>query len=282
MKILRLITILLISINSYSQSINFRQVILKSELILVGNQFTQDTLFLNDYSKELFIAIKKVGKVLKGKPTSNILKVKKTIFDDNLKGKHIYIEDTKEIDKKYFDIFFIAEDNLIAYVVLDDDEYKRLKKQVKTLSKIETNIALKERYNKTLKWFLENNLVPDKDFVTFYKQQNIIVDKIQYSEKQYEESLKKFEKGFENLQPIVEQKYPDRVKKYYLNKMKKIIGKHHKEYNDYYQFGKAFNSINKSEEEAISILRYSLTTHEYDEYDKERIMEYLLKLVIEQ
>lgn len=153
--------------------------------------------------------------------------------------------------------------------------------QIETIKIFEKTKNEKERFSKTIDWFIENGLLPDFDFFEYYKKEGITTDTIRYSEKQYMNTLQQFQKGKEELLPIVRVKYFDAVKKHYVKKMEDILKIDAPEFKDYYDFDKAFTAISGDSLNSDSvdyILNNSLTSDKFDKYDKRSIMQHLLEL----
>jgi hypothetical protein len=299
MKILNALLILFLTINSYAQNLNFRKAILKSDLIIVCNDFTSDTIRVNDFTNISYAKINKIDSILK----NNLSAIPKNLIVKKYQDNEDYYSDLitngggciirgKVANNwtSYNDIFFIKKNgkeyqSFLILQGLESEEYQKIADQIRTISKIEHLKNDKERFEKTLDWFIENGLAPDFDFVEYYKQKGITTDTIQYSEQQYKNALQHLQKGKEELLPIVREKYFDEIKTYYTQKMQTLIEKEKLEYNDYYEFDKAVsnltNNFNEDSDSGNYILNNSLTSDKFDDYEKKSIMTYLLKIAIE-
>ena len=170
---------------------------------------------------------------------------------------------------------------MVHYQSLEWEQLQKMEQQIKSLSSIEKIKNENERYTKTLDWFIENGLMPDNDFVDYYKEKQLIKDSIIYSESQYTKVLQEFQNGKEELLPMLRSKYFNEVKAYYLQKMEDILKIDKPQWNDYYDFTNAFQSIFNDELEYDStdyLLYSSLTSDKFDEYDKRRIMKHLIEV----
>lgn len=299
MKILNTLLILFLTINCYAQNSNFRKAILKSDLIIVCNDFTSDTIRVNDFTNTSYVKINKIDSILK----NNLSTLQKNLTLRKYQDNEDYFSDLiingggcamRGIDPNnwtsYNTIFFIKKSGkkYQSFLILQElewDKYKKVANQIKTISKIEHLKNGKERFEKTLDWFIENGLMPDSDFINYYKQKGITTNTIPYSEQQYKNALQQFQKGNEELLPIVKEKYFDEIKTYYTQKMQTIIDKEKLEYNDYYEFDKAIsnltNNFNDDYDSGNYILNSSLTSDKFDDYEKKKIMTHLLKIVTE-
>ena len=302
MKTLNTLFFLLLTINSFAQILNFRKAILKSDLIIVSRDFTFDTIRVNDFTNTSFVNINKIDRVLRNKLSALPKNITLRKYQDNedyysdliTNGGGCVIKATNAIDgnnlASYKDIFFIKKNGkeYQSFLILQSIEweiYEKIAKQIETISKIEHLKNDNQRFQKTLDWFIENGLVPDFDFIDFYKQKGITRDTIQYSEQQYKNALQNFQNGKEELLPIVREKYFEEIKTYYTQKMQTLIDKEKLEYKDYREFDEAVsnvtNNFNDDYQSGNYILNNSLTSDKYDEYDKLYIMRHLLKIVTE-
>ncbi|WP_281322278.1 hypothetical protein [Flavobacterium aestivum] len=299
MKILNSLLILFLTINSYAQNLNFRKAILKSDLIIVSDDFAFDTIRVNDFTNTSFVKIKKVDTILK----NNLSLLPKTITLRKYQDNEDYYSDLITNGggcvlapkcgnnwASYFNVFFIKKNGkeYQSFLILQELEleaYQKIIAEVRTISRLEYLKNDNERFHKTLDWFIENGFAPDIDFIDYYKQKGIITDTIQYSEQQYKNALQQFQKGKEELLPIVKEKYFYEIKTHYTQKMQVLIDKEKLEFKDYLEFDKSVsiltNNFNDDYESGNYILNNSLTSDKFDDYDKKNIMRYLLKIVTE-
>jgi hypothetical protein len=299
MKNLKTLFLLLLTFNSYAQILNLRKAILKSDLIIVCNDFTSDTIRINDYMKNTFIKIKKIDSILKNNLSAipNNLIVRE--YQDNEDyysdlitngGGCVMIGKTINNGASYNNIFFVKKSgkeyqSFLFLREVEWEKYQKITDQIRTISKIEILKDNKERFQKTLDWFIENGLIPDIDFIEYYKKKDITTDTIQYSDQQYKNALEQFKKGKEELLPIVRGKYFYEIKTYYIEKMQTLIDKEKLEYSDYYEFDTVVsnltNNFNDDYDSGNYILNNSLTSDKFDNYEKKAIMKYIFKIVTE-
>jgi hypothetical protein len=299
MKNLKTLFLLLLTFNSYAQILNLRKAILKSDLIIVCNDFTSDTIRINDYMKNTFIKIKKIDSILKNNLSAipNNLIVRE--YQDNEDyysdlitngGGCVMIGKTINNGASYNNIFFVKKSgkeyqSFLFLREVEWEKYQKITDQIRTISKIEILKDNKERFQKTLDWFIENGLIPDIDFIEYYKKKDITTDTIQYSDQQYKNALEQFKKGKEELLPIVREKYFYEIKTYYIEKMQTLIDKEKLEYSDYYEFDTVVsnltNNFNDDYDSGNYILNNSLTSDKFDNYEKKAIMKYIFKIVTE-
>ncbi|ENA1795663.1 hypothetical protein ABF176_002510 [Flavobacterium psychrophilum] len=302
-KILPLIFIVLSNTFVLAQSnLNLRKVIQKSDLIIDIDDYRSDTIWINDFTYKNYIQMDKIDS------TNSILLLNKLYSSPKKLTLREYTDDedfysnysvnqecgclgkTHEQDKSYSDLFFIRKEKNEYRIVMhlygiESDQRDKYRHQIETIRDFENIKNEKERFIKTLDWFIENGLVPDKDFIEYYKVKGITNDTIQYSEEQIKNALQKFLNGKENLLPIVREKYFEEVKQFYIQKMESIVKIEKPKYGDYYNFDRAFRSLIGDEgldyDSADYLLYNSLTSEKFDMYDKDRIMKYLIEIAKE-
>ena len=297
MKKIQSVFVLICSITCFAQKLNFRKAILKSDIIIVSSNYTNETIRINDFTTTSFIKINKIDIVLKNNlpqtPQNFVLKK----FSDNEDFYSDLITNGggcammgREIThgKKYYDVFFIKKngkqfESFLTLNDLESSKYESVVKQIKSIPKVENLKNETERFGKTLDWFIENGFAPDYDFIEYYSQKGIFSDTIKYSDQQYKNALQQFLNGNEELLSIVKEKHFDEVKTYYFQKMKSLLEKQELEYKDYSVFydyiTNLTNYFNEDYSSGNYILVNSLTSDKFDKYEKKNIMRYLLKVV---
>lgn len=297
MKLLHIL-ILLLTINCYTQDLNIRKAILKSDLIITSNNYASEINYINDFTKTKHIKIKEVGTVIKNNLTSIPESLTLREYQDNEDYfSEIYtnndagiLQKIFEEDEIYYNIFFIRKnenkyETLFVLEGLDSKTYKSYVNKIKTLSMVEFITGDQERFNKTLDWFIDNALIPDSDFVTYYTQKKIITSKIQYSNEQYVRAFNWFKKGKESLLPMLRDKYFEEIKAYYIEKLDVVIKKDDLEHRDYYYFYRIVSNFtekfNHDFDNVNNILNNTLTDNLFSKYEKKRIMKHLLQTIKE-
>lgn len=286
---------------SPAQNMNIRKAIQKSDLIFENNDnFNFQTIQINDYTKQSYVQIIKSSQkdsILKNKLSSlpellslRVFEDNEDYFSDSYNCACILKDKTINGPSRNYNIFFVrkVKGDYEALLILQDlewEKYNHYVKQINTMASVEKIKNPTEKFQKTLDWFIENGLEPDEDFIQFYKEIGITSDTIQYSENQYQKALQQFQNGNEDLFPIVKQKFPDKLKEYYLQKMENIIQFPAPDHNDYFEFYKAVNTVTNYFGEFYDstdyILNNSLTEDDFDEYEKRKIMEHLVEVVKE-
>lgn len=303
MRTINTFVLLFLTLTCAAQTTNFRKAILKSDLIVVSNTFTTDTVRTNDYTSAIFVKLNQVDHVLKNKFTTIPKNLKVRKYQDNedfyselitngggcIKNAYMlldYLESTK-----YNTLFFIRKKGkeYEAFLVLENtmpEEYGKITDQISTITAIELLKNDKERFEKSVDWFIENGLMPDEDFITYYKQKGIIKDNIQYSDQQYSKALHVFLNGNEELLPLVRDKYFSTIQAASIQKMKDILDKVEELDNlDYSAFrnevDNVTNNFNSEYYSGDYILNENLEYDKFTRYEKQHIMEHLLKVVSE-
>jgi hypothetical protein len=299
MKALITLLILFLKINSYAQNLNLRKAILKSDLIIVCNDFTSNTISTNDFINISYAKINKIDSVLKNKLSA----IPKNFIVRKYKDNEDYYSDlttneggcvmrTKSDDERasYNTIFFIKKNgkeyqSFLILQGLEWSDYKNYTNQIRTIAKIEHLKNVNERFEKALDWFIENGLIPDDDFIEYYKQKGVTTDTIQYSELQYKNALQQFQNGKEGLFTIVKEKYFDETKQYFIEKMEALLIKDEPKFDDYFSFYEAFSALNDdfdSNPESVNyILKSALTSDKFDNYEKRIVMKHLINVAKE-
>ncbi|SFC39069.1 hypothetical protein SAMN05421780_10574 [Flexibacter flexilis DSM 6793] len=299
-KYLSLIFIVITSTFVGAQNLNLRKIIQKSDLIIAIRDYQSEVIWVNDVTYKTYIKVDKTDStnifIFRNKiaavPPKLILRKytdNEDFYSDLAITKSACALNAYDPGKSYYNLFFIKKEKdeyriLMHLPMLEWEQRENYRHQIETICGVENIKKLKDRFAKTLDWFMENGLTPDSDFIEYYKSKKIITDTIQYSEKQYEKALQQFHNGKEDILPIVRKKYFDQVKQYYIQKMENILKIDQPEFQDYYAFDKAFYAIigNRLDYESIDYVLYGyLTADKFDKYDKKIIMEHLLKLVKE-
>lgn len=299
MKTRLLYFILMLPIFSIAQTQNLRKAILKSDLIISVNHYKMDTIWVNDFTFKVFINMDDINEKNSWVYKNNLgfvpkkLSVRKPIdgedFYSNLTTDGInYLLRALEADKTYHDLFLIKKEKneykIIAnYQNLEWDVVKKMEQQIQSLASIEKIKNEKERYAKTLDWFIENGLMPDNDFVDYYTKKELIKDSIMYSESQYTKSLQVFQSGKEELLPMLRRKYFSEIKAYYQQKMEEIAKISERDYYNYRTFSEAVenvtNNFNNDSESVDYLLNNSLTGDKFENYEKSNMMTHLIEVV---
>jgi len=297
---LKLISLLLaLPIFNLAQKLNLRKVILKSDLIISINDYRVDTILINDFTSKVFINMEKVNNQNSLIYKNNLGSIPQRMsLRKPIDGEDFYsylITDGNacllrhlHANKTYNNLFFIKKEKnefqIVAhYENLEFEQLQRFETQIKSMASVEKVKNTKERYIKTLNWFIENGLMPDDDFTVYYKEKGIISDNIKYSEDQYRKVLQVFESGKEELLPIIRKKYFNEIKVYYLQKMVRVLRMTEREYSEYRDFRESVelitNNFNDDTESVNYILKNSLTNDKFESYEKTDIMNHLIDVV---
>lgn len=297
--LLTLTALLLVShFVSAQENLNLRKIIQKSDLIIDVSDYTLDTVWVNDFTYKKFIQMDKIDStnsiVFRNKLSSVPKKLRlrdyvdyEDFYPENLNWECACLGKAHEHGKVYYDLFFIKKEKneyrVLMYLYgLESEQMENYRHQIETIKSFESIKNEKERFSKTLDWFIENGLFPDSDFIEYYKHKGITTDTIQYSEKQFQNALQQFQNGKEELLPIIKEKYFDEARLYYLQKMEEILKIDKPEYEHYYTFYRAFSAIigDELDYDSVEYLLYnSLTEDNFELYEKKRIMEHLIEFL---
>lgn len=299
--LLTLTALLAVSCFAFTQeNLNLRKIIQKSDLIIDVNDYTLDTVWVNDFTYKKFIQMDKIDStnsiVFHNKLSSVPKKLRlrdyvdyEDFYQENLNWECACLGKVHEHGKAYYDLFFIKKDKNEYHILmhlygLEWEQMENYRQQIESIKSFESIKNEKERFSKTLDWFIENGLFPDSDFIEYYKHKGITTDTIQYSEKQYQNALQQFQNGKEGLLSIIKEKYFDEARLYYLQKMEEILKIDKPEYEHYYAFYKAFSAIvgDELDYDSVEYLLYnSVTEDNFELYEKKRIMEHLIEFLKE-
>jgi hypothetical protein len=294
-----LFSLILLSFLGNAQNQNLRKAILKSDLIISSNDYRTDTIRINDFTSKFFINFDKINEGNSWIYKNNMGSVpKKLSVRKPIDGEDFYsylITDgglctgkVLEHGKTYHDLFFIKKEKneykiVVHYQSLELEQLQKIAQQIKSLASIEKIKNENYRYQKSLDWFIENGLMPDNDYVDYYKEKQLIKDSIIYSESQYAKALQEFQNGKEELLPMLRSKYFNEVKAYYLQKMEEITKISERDYYNYRAFSEAVENVtNNFENDTESVdylLNNSLTGDKFESYEKSDIMTHLIDVV---
>ncbi len=254
-----LFSLILLPFFGNAQNTSLRKAILKSDLIISINNYKMDTIWINDFTYKVFINMDPINEqnslIYKNNMGSvpKKLSLRKLVDSEDFYSYLITegnacLHRALDGSKTYHDLFFIKKEKneykiVVHYQSIEWEQLQKMEQQVKSLSSIEKIKNENERYTKTLDWFIENGLMPDNDFVDYYKEKQSIKDSIIYNEIQYAKALQEFQNGKEELLPMLRSKYFNELKTYYLQKMEEILKIDKPQWNDYYDFTNAFKVL---------------------------------------
>lgn len=291
----------LCTVSAFAQIKNLRKAILKSDLIISTRNYNIDIVWINDFTSKVFINFDEINEGNSWIYKNNLGSIpKKLSLKKMIDGEDFYsylITDgglcalpakVGEYGKTYRDLFFIKKEKneykiVVHYQSIEWEQLQKMEQQIKSLASVEKTKNENERYTKTLDWFIENGLMPDDDFVDYYKEKQVIKDSIIYNESQYAKALQEFQDGKEALLPMVRKKYFKEVKAYYLQKMEEITKISEPDYYNYRTFSEAVehvtNNFNNESESVDYLLNNALTGDKFERYEKSYIMKHLIELV---
>jgi len=187
--------------------------------------------------------------------------------------------------KKYYSLIFLERKSnnlgVLAHIWRKDFNYETIIQKINEIQKLDKIKSLKERYEKTLDYYLEYDEIRTwsdefKDFIWYYKRKKILqTDELILTEKQLKVALQKFLDGNElSYYDFVKEKYPKEVRAYYLKKMQAFQKIENENEIDFYNFKEAYERATDTyfmDRSELGVLKDKLTDDiPFDE--KQKIM----------
>lgn len=181
------IILILATTITYAQGFDVRKLTLKSDVILLYDQdsiaYLEDV--ISDHTTINYYQLKAVAKEVKNNTGFKFANAKlRNLIENEDYFKIVEKGDCMGIGKgpydgvkrKYYGMLFLqkkGKDYEAIGTVQNDNplvSWEDLIKEIQSVSALEKIKNLPERYTKTIDWFLANNVLPDENFVRFYKQ----------------------------------------------------------------------------------------------------------------
>jgi len=286
-----------VSIFFNAQRVDLRKLVMNSDVIVYveRNDFETSIENINDHFSKSYLKIKSYQKIIKN--DSDIKFVHKDIYEPT--GKNDFYNDSElneggcdvlgdiiELQqKKYYSLIFLERksNNLVvlAHIWRKDFNYETIIQKINEIQKLDKIKSLKERYEKTLDYYLEYDEIHTwsaefKDFIWYYKRKKILqTDELILTEKQLKVALQKFLDGNElSYYDFVKDKYPKEVRAYYLKKMQAFQKIENENEIDFYNFKEAYERATNTyfmDRSELGVLKDKLTDDiSFDE--KQKIM----------
>lgn len=296
-----IVFILFLSLDSMvsSQTVNLRKAVLKSDLIVEVTDYEYKENYLNDYTKQVSVELKKINGFLKNKGNNALSRLTAQTLTDgedfysraitqrlSFELNPIYFGDNRP---KYYNIFFLQKKGktyhlFLALRGLEEKDYTAYCKQIKTVPEFENISNPQNRFEKTLDWFIDNGLKPDDDFIQYWtKNGKITSDDIPYSTGQYQKLLTEFKNGNEDYYFIVKDKYKAEVKAYYLENLENIIASDAGTLTDYFRFQEIVYNLTdyfvENYDPLYKTLTDSLNSDQFTDDQKLQFMRYLVQIL---
>lgn len=299
MKKIYLTTLLLFTlVITYAQGFDIRKITLKSDVILFCDQknVIDSSKIINDYSSNYFYKITAVNTLIKNKTGFDIKKAEIRVATQdedylvNLSNCAPAIGYPFEMNKSYYEILFlkkIGKQYQIIGLVKNNDSravWQKLIDDIKSVASLENLKVPKDRYSKTIDWFIAHGINPTADFLTYYKQKGILkTDTAELTEQQLANALANFLAEKTELMPLIAKKYPEVIRDYYLDKLKSIYGTADEySYSDCSDFQEAIRILTNNfddDYDDINLIANNLLDSELSYYEKGNIMSALIKAV---
>ncbi|WP_026977763.1 hypothetical protein [Flavobacterium tegetincola] len=299
MKKIYLSTLLLFTVViTHAQSFDVRKITLKSDVILFCEQknIIDSSKIINDYTSNYFYKITAVDNIIKNKTGFDCKKaeIRVAIQDEdylvNLSNCAPAIGYPFEMNKSYYEILFlkkIGKQYQIIGLVKNNDSravWQRLIDDIKSVASLENLKVPKERYSKTIYWFIAHGINPTADFLTYYKQQGILkTDTAELTEQQLANALANFLAEKTDLLALIAKKYPEVIRDHYLDKLKSIYGTADEySYSNCSDFQDAIRILTNNFNDDYDDINYvatDLLDSELSYYEKGNIMSALIKIV---
>ncbi|NDW08088.1 hypothetical protein [Dysgonomonas sp. 520] len=291
-----LICIICISVNAQDKQI-LRILTMKSDVILTSNSYEKTDTYVNDFSKESVCVINKVDSIIKNNTkfkesdyTARILTDGNDYFSDGYfgDGGRLLGSISQDVGKSYSNLMFLKKVGkqyqvLGIYENLEIGEMKtEYISKIAQVMEIEKIKDLNERYSKTLDWFIDNGFYPDNGFIEFYQQKGVVKESLLLNDEMAQKAKMSFLSGNEDLLPLIKDKFPDDVQKYYLLKMRNIRRSSPLSYISCYDFYEIISNLYNFGYNSMDYLLLSLLTDDnIDEYKKKDIMDYFINMTEE-
>lgn len=295
------ITLLLTTTITYSQGFDIRKLTLKSDVILLYDQDSITYLddVISDHSTINYYQLKAVSQEVKNNTGFKFANAKLRYLVENEDYFKIYEKgDCMGIGyatlpgpkPKYYGMLFLqkgAKQYQVIGIVENRNplaSWQDLIKQIQGVSVLEKIKNLPERYTKTIDWFLDNNTLPDENFVRFYKQKGILkTDTAKLTEQQLARARGLFFNGNETFLDIIASTNQTEIKDYYLQKLRDITSQSEYEFGDCLRFERIVkmlsNNFNENYDDINRTLSDLLTKDELENYEKRPIMTHLIDLI---
>lgn len=284
-----------------AQNFDVRKLTLKSDVILLYDQdsiaYIDDV--INDHTTNHFYQLKAVTQTVKNTVGFKYANTKLPYLVENEdyfkifeKGDCMGIGYATPIGPrpKYYGMLFLqkgAKQYQVIGIVENRNPFaswQDLIKQIQSVSTLEKVKDPKERYTKSIDWFLDNNVAPDENFVKYYKQKGILkTDTAKLNEQQLAKARALFFNGNETFLDLIASTNQTEIKDYYLQKLKDISFQSEYEFGDCLRFSRVVcmltNDFNNNYDDVNRVLSDLLTKDELENYEKKPIMLHLIDLI---
>lgn len=299
-KVYLTISLLFAVLITYGQGFDLRKITLKSDVILFcdQNNVIDSSKIINDYTSNNFYKVTAVDAIIKNNTSFDLKKAEIRVAIEN----EDYLVDVSSCStamgipsvfsqgQSYYEILFlkkIGKQYQIIGLIKNNDrlaDWKKLTDNIKSVATLEKLTIPKDRYSKTIDWFIAHGINPTADFLTYYKQQGVLkTDTAVLTDKQLANALANFLAEKTELLPLIAKKYPEVVRDHYLNKLKSIYATAD-EYNyskcsDFQEAIRILTNNFNDDYDDINLIANNLLDSELSYYEKGNIMSALIKVV---
>lgn len=281
----------------FSQLYDLRNTVLNSDFIIVveTEQEKISTKPINDFYYERSVTFSNIDKVIKQNGKINFLN--QSIFYP-IEGNDFFMPHAIcgiaapplfDINQKYYSIYFLKKDKQKKLNVLSSTYYLSLSDKNDRILRIEEILKLEqyknpqERYEKTMDYFIQNNINPDDNFLAYYQSIGILKSHHPVlTEKQLstiKERLVQGEMLKYTFEEILSEKYPEQIKDFHLKRMISI--RDSADYTSTYEFELSYETITNTrysqDEPMIEYLKDKLNDDNVSNKEKQKIMDILIE-----
>lgn len=283
-----------------AQSFDIRKLTLKSDVILLYDQdsivYIDDV--INDHTTQHYYQLKSVSQEVKNNTGFKFNNIKLRYLVENEDYFKVYEKGdcmgigkvVDNVKRRFYGMLFLQKNNKqynVIGIVQNDDPlsvWQDVIKQVKSVATLEKIKNLQERYTKSIDWFLDNNALPDENFVKYYKQKGILkTDTVKLTEQQLARARGLFFNGNETFLDLIASTNQTEIRDYYLQKLKDIVFQSEYEFGDCLRFKRIAcmltNDFNENYDDLNRTLSDLLTKDELQNYEKRPIMNHLIDLI---
>ena len=272
----------------YAQGFDVRKITLKSDVVIFCNQknVTDSSEIINDYTSTYFYKITEIDTIIKNKTNFDFKKSEVRVptqnedFLVNVSNCAPAIAYPFDHRKNYYEILFLRKIDkqyqIIGLIKNNDTraDWQKLIDDIKSVASLEDIKPLKDRYNKTIDWFIAHGINPTADFLKYYQQKGILkTETAELTDKQLANAKANFLAEKTDLLPLIAKKYPEIIRDHYLDKLKSIYGTADEyNYTDCSDFQEAIRILTNNfddDYEDINYVATNLLTNELSYMKKE-------------
>lgn len=283
--------------SAFSQFYDLRNIVLNSDFIIVveTEQEKISTKPINDFYYERSVTFSNIDKVIKQNGKINFLN--QSIFYP-IEGNDFFMPHAIcgiaapppfDINQKYYSIYFLKKDKQKKLYVLSSTYYLSLSDKNDRILRIEEILKLEqyknpqERYEKTMDYFIQNNINPNDNFLAYYQSIGLLKSHHPVlTEKQLSTIKERLVQGEilkYTFEEILSEKYPKQIKDFHLKRMINI--RDSADYTSTYEFELSYETITNTrysqDEPMIEYLKNKLYDSNVGNEERQKIMDILIE-----